>query len=773
MNRRPPCRAGVSPESLAPYLCILAATVLAHGFILSNDGTIWDSWYVLNFLQTGNWTTLHEFFGAVGIPFYGWLYRPFALLPDIVAGFMWMTLFCLYGSAVLTYRLAIRLGQLTSGEALVVSILALTMPLFSAAQDLVMFFFIFTHMLFLIGASLSVQMLDSSGGRRRLLRALMLATFYLSFTNSALLAYYGCFYVLFFLRQRESPGPFVAAQLRAYVSKYPDLLLLPPATWAARPLVSPQYGWYEHYNSPIANIADFVPNFLSFFENALPYVLRQTAAWPNEKPIAAAALVVAAVLAYHMAPSGFRVQRSTASSGQLAVFGCGALLLAVLPYAAAGKPFLPEPTGEASRYSMLTGLPLAILCLALLRLLFLRRSSDSRWVPAICGVLAVVLGSQIASVYLHERAEWIFSRALLHRAVNSEEVSRSSIVLLQGFSLVRQDAYGVFGFATEFGAIQRLVTSRPPQNGQYYSAPEIEKLLVYTTFLPANFRRIDPSGQQVFLEAERTRAAVNDWEVVAHYLHLRYLGSQVQLNSFFESLVSFKAHVLKPATELSSIAAGSHSRGSIEDFRPGQFENGAGMRLIRLPAGWWASQFETTQAQFMRVMGYNPSLFVDPRRPVDSVSWNEATAFCNSVTEMEAEAARLPEGFVYRLPKSQEFDYFAREASLRTAVISTSSTVWHTQPVGSFPPDRTGLHDVYGNVWEWSLDWGDRAHRVKLLNGGSWVDTAQTLSYLPASGVRPDPAFGRAIGPIRKDYPDQSFWNRGFRCILAGPAKEG
>ena len=85
----------VNLKLLIPYIIFFITTLLWHGLLLTNDGTIWDSWYVLHWLQNKNWPVLHEFFGSVGMPIYGWLYRPFAFAPDIVEAFMLATFLCL------------------------------------------------------------------------------------------------------------------------------------------------------------------------------------------------------------------------------------------------------------------------------------------------------------------------------------------------------------------------------------------------------------------------------------------------------------------------------------------------------------------------------------------------------------------------------------------------------------------------------------------------------------------------------------------------------
>ena len=757
---------------LTPYLLISLASLVSHGLLLTNDGTIWDSWYVLNILQTRNWATLHEFFGSVGIPLYGWLYRAFAWLPDIVAGFMWATFLCLLANGVLIYQLGSRLGRLTQSEALVLALLAQTMPLFSAAQDFIMFFFVFTQMLFLSAALLAARMIEMSGMRGMVVRGLSAITFYFAFTNAALLVFYGCFYLLLFFHHNRLQGVHGLSAFRRFVSRYPEFLLLPPATWAVRPLLTPQYGWYERYNNPIANLADLGPNFLSFFANALPYHLKQTAAWPVAHPFATVTMATIAVLLYRLGPKEWCVKRGALSTVHLFLFGAAALLLAVFPFAAAGKWFSPIPLGEDSRHAIFTAVPVAILCLATLRLLFLSRASSSRWLPPIVGCFALILGTQLAPVYLSERAQWIYSRALLHNAIRNDAVRNSSVIVLQGYSLVKQNAYGVYGFGSAFGEMTRLVTAQTSANRQFFTPTEIEKLLLYTTLLPGNFRRIDPAGQQILLQADRVHGAATDWEIVSRYLNLRYLGTGPELEDYLTSLVALKSFALKPATALVPAVGLPQDAASVGGASRVDFTNRAAMRMVQMPAGWWASKFETTQAQYRDLMASNPSLFVDPARPVESVTWHEAVAFCDKVTTLEARAASLPAGFVYRLPTSEEFEYLAAGTTLNSAVTATEGVAWHTAPVGSRPPGPTGLHDVFGNVWEWSLDWGDHARRLKTSNGGSWVDHAAELSYPAGPRAPVNPYFDRVSGPVRRDYPDQGFWNRGFRCLLAHPVSE-
>jgi formylglycine-generating enzyme required for sulfatase activity len=51
---------------------------------------------------------------------------------------------------------------------------------------------------------------------------------------------------------------------------------------------------------------------------------------------------------------------------------------------------------------------------------------------------------------------------------------------------------------------------------------------------------------------------------------------------------------------------------------------------------------EVTQAEYLAVMKSSPSTFKGPDRPVENVSWFDAVAYCERLTDQEVKAGRIP-----------------------------------------------------------------------------------------------------------------------------------
>ncbi|MEC9440378.1 MAG: SUMF1/EgtB/PvdO family nonheme iron enzyme [Myxococcota bacterium] len=182
-------------------------------------------------------------------------------------------------------------------------------------------------------------------------------------------------------------------------------------------------------------------------------------------------------------------------------------------------------------------------------------------------------------------------------------------------------------------------------------------------------------------------------------------------------------------------------------------------RMIRLPAGnirlrddrkkttwehelpaFLLSNAPVTQEEFSELMGNNPSCFTGAQHPVESVTWWEAIAYCNALSEaaglapcylVSGEEVRWDrEASGYRLPSDAEWEYACR-AGGDVRYGELDEIAWfeenadeRTHPVMMKLPNPWGLYDMLGNVWEWCWDVYDPEvyGEYRVFRGGGWAD---------------------------------------------------
>ena len=152
---------------------------------------------------------------------------------------------------------------------------------------------------------------------------------------------------------------------------------------------------------------------------------------------------------------------------------------------------------------------------------------------------------------------------------------------------------------------------------------------------------------------------------------------------------------------------------------------------VLLSRGFWLAKHPYNQAQYAAVTDANPSSSSKGGDyPVDTVSWDDAQAFCKKAARM----ANLPKSWRFGLPTEAEREYACRaggpfehpfgigdgrnvdaqRANFDGTFPYADGFKWQnrksTVHEGSFPPNAWGLHDMHGQLWEWCEDWlGDYA----------------------------------------------------------------
>ncbi len=173
---------------------------------------------------------------------------------------------------------------------------------------------------------------------------------------------------------------------------------------------------------------------------------------------------------------------------------------------------------------------------------------------------------------------------------------------------------------------------------------------------------------------------------------------------------------------------------------------------VTISRGCWMARYEVTQGEYLAVMGSNPSYFTgDPNRPVEQVTWYNATNYCADLTQRERLAGRVATNAIYRLPTEAEWEYACRGwtstrfsygddigyTNLANYAWSVDNSGETTHPVGQKLPNPWGLYDMHGNVWEWCQDWygaypggiavdprGPATGSLRVIRGGGWSGNA-------------------------------------------------
>jgi formylglycine-generating enzyme required for sulfatase activity len=221
---------------------------------------------------------------------------------------------------------------------------------------------------------------------------------------------------------------------------------------------------------------------------------------------------------------------------------------------------------------------------------------------------------------------------------------------------------------------------------------------------------------------------------------------------------------------LVNIVAGEFTMGSPAHERGRNADEGP-QHLVRISRDFYLGKYEVTQARYERVTGANPSFFKRAGNPVEMATWHDAVEFCRILT--------LRTQWRFRLPTEAEWEYACRAGregphffedgaeKLGDYPWCFESSEQQTYPVSGKLPNPWGLHDVYGNVWEWCADWYDPGYysrglrddpagpdegEMRVLRGGSWFDSGRTCRSAERLALKPshrnaDVGFRVAVTP--------------------------
>ena len=201
---------------------------------------------------------------------------------------------------------------------------------------------------------------------------------------------------------------------------------------------------------------------------------------------------------------------------------------------------------------------------------------------------------------------------------------------------------------------------------------------------------------------------------------------------------------------------------------------------------FYMDRYEVTQDRWEKVMGFNPSKNIKADHPVEQVNYYDIQQFIKK------------SGGACRLPTEAEWEYAARgHAKTRYfwGNVMDGAYAWFednsdetTHPVGQKKPNRFGLHDMMGNVWEWTEDWytpyyagnketnptGPKEGENKVIRGGSFDSSAGALRITNRTWLNPKNRVFSKVATYGGSV-DEKYNFIGFRCaksIATTPAEK-
>jgi formylglycine-generating enzyme required for sulfatase activity len=236
--------------------------------------------------------------------------------------------------------------------------------------------------------------------------------------------------------------------------------------------------------------------------------------------------------------------------------------------------------------------------------------------------------------------------------------------------------------------------------------------------------------------------------------------------------------------EMAVIPGGTFMMGSPEN-EEGRHDDESPQHQVTVPS-FFMGKYPVTQAQYQAIMGTNPSYFKGSNRPVESVSWHDAVAFCQELSQRA--------GRNYRLPSEAEWEYACRAGTTTPFHFGETMTTdlanyngnytygygiegidrVETTVVSSFGvANNFGLYDMHGNVSEWCQDNWHSNYKSAPTDGSAWLNNISSSDeYLRRGGCwydRPDACRSTYRG--KSLLLDSDSIGIGFRVVCSGAAR--
>jgi len=404
------------------YIIIVGFSLIVHGLLLLNDGVYYDGWPIYHHLVDKNWNLFHLWLTeSGGIPSVAYLHWVMGYLPSMIFSYKLLAFLSITFSGMLVYLICNELRLFSRTWSLFIALLSLSYPAFQLSVDLIAMPYLICYCLFLLACFMALRSEKRMGFPHYLLRIGSLALFVLSFSINSLLVFYYGFLLVLILHARRDQNMSLNHVFTRFLPHRLDYVLLPIMYFVVARVFFPAHGFYADiypYN-PIS----FLPSRIfavygAFINNAIYAHIKLALLF-------LLALIFVQWIRSTVLRGSTRSVDEKGTSYALLFFGIALLALAIFPYAAVGKA--ASVHGYATRHALLVALPMALIVVAVTRLLF----ADKEGFTSKLGfffLTVLLLSFTYSSVanYTSWQARWVKDRSImvnLAKLENAEGVS--------------------------------------------------------------------------------------------------------------------------------------------------------------------------------------------------------------------------------------------------------------------------------------------------------------------------------------------------------------